>query len=76
MFLTATLVLLPSGYVVHEIQPDQISVIFYIELAWFSASLSTVVAAIGAGVQDEKVIKESTYGYRQRYRERYRSPDE
>lgn len=76
MFLTATLVLLPPGYVVNEIQPDQINIFFYIELAWFAASLSTVVAAIGAGVQDENVIKESTYGYRQRYRERYRHSDE
>lgn len=72
MFFTATLILLPPGYIVHQIQPDQINLIFYIELAWFATSLSTVVGAIGAGFQDKSVIRNSTYGYRQRYREQYR----
>ncbi|CAM4333662.1 hypothetical protein [Lacicoccus alkaliphilus] len=73
MFFTGALVLLPPGYVVNHIAPDEVTFMFYVEVAWFAASLSTVVGAIGAGVQDKSLIKNSTYGYRQRYREQYRA---
>ncbi|WP_230821464.1 5,10-methylene-tetrahydrofolate dehydrogenase [Salinicoccus halitifaciens] len=76
MFFTAALVLLPPGYVVNHIVPDEVTIVFYIEVAWFAASLSTVVGAIGAGVQDQDLIKKSTYGYRQRYREQYKSSND
>ncbi len=68
MFLTGSLVLLPPDFIIRNIGLEQIDIRFYLKLAWFATSLSTVVAAIGAGVQDENVMKESTYGYRHRLR--------
>ncbi|MEJ7494081.1 5,10-methylene-tetrahydrofolate dehydrogenase [Staphylococcus pasteuri] len=69
MFLFAELVLLPADFLGKQISlkgpagPD-----FYLNIPWFAASISTVAGAIGAGLLDEKLIKESTYGYRQRIR--------
>ena len=68
MFLSAAFVLLPPDFIVQNIGADEITIHFYFELAWFLTSLATIVGAIGAGVQDENLIKESTYGYRQRRR--------
>ncbi|MFC4985920.1 5,10-methylene-tetrahydrofolate dehydrogenase [Salinicoccus siamensis] len=68
MFLTGSLVLLPPDFIIRNIGLEQIDIRFYLKLAWFATSLSTVVAAIGAGVQDENIMKESTYGYRHRLR--------
>lgn len=76
MFFTGAVVLLPPDYVVQYIIPDEIGIMFYIEVAWFATSFTTVVAAIGTGVQDKNLIRESTYGYRQRYREQYRDAGE
>ncbi|HIV81145.1 MAG TPA: 5,10-methylene-tetrahydrofolate dehydrogenase [Candidatus Salinicoccus merdavium] len=75
MFLTGALVLLPPDYVLSNIDADRIDFLFYIQVAWFATSLSTVVGAIGAGVQDKSLIRESTYGYRQYYRSQYRNND-
>lgn len=75
MFLTGALVLLPPDYVLSNIDADRINILFYIQVAWFATSLSTVVGAIGASVQDKSLIRESTYGYRQRYREQHRNAD-
>lgn len=68
LFLSASLVILPPDYIVQRIEPDEINIVFYLELAWFATALSTVAGAIGAGVQDNNLIRESTYGYRQRFR--------
>lgn len=40
----------------------------YLNLAWFASSISTVAAAIGAGLNNAELILESTYGYRQKQR--------
>jgi hypothetical protein len=44
----------------------------YIELAWFAASIAIVAGTIGVGLTNVKLVKESTYGYRQleRYKQR------
>ena len=68
LFLAAGVTLLPPDFVAKTIQVENIGVRFYLELAWFAASLTTVAGAIGAGFQDKQVIQESTYGYRQRMR--------
>lgn len=68
LFLAAGVILLPPDFIAKTIQADHIGVIFYLELAWFAASLTTVAGAIGAGFQDKETIQESTYGYRQRMR--------
>ncbi|CAD2071581.1 hypothetical protein GCM10007275_14270 [Jeotgalicoccus coquinae] len=68
LFLAAGVILLPPDFIAKSIQAEHIGVRFYLELAWFAASLTTVAGAIGAGFQDKQVIQESTYGYRQRLR--------
>lgn len=68
MFLSASLMLLPANYVAMSIDADQVGITFYFQLAWFAASLSTVVGAIGAGLQDSDLVRRSTYGHRQRFR--------
>src|SRR5699024_1672584 len=61
MFLRAGLVLLPPDYLLQNIGAKEVGIWFYLELAWFATSLSTVVGAIGAGSQDKSIIQESTY---------------
>lgn len=68
LFFVGSLTLLPSSYVAENIGVDNIGLTFYLELAWFAASLTTVASAIGAGFQNKETIQNSTYGYRQRLR--------
>lgn len=68
LFLTAGVTLLPPDFIATTIEVENIGVRFYLELAWFAASLTTVAGAIGAGFQDKETIQKSTYGYRQRLR--------
>lgn len=68
-FLLASLVVLPPGYLGSSMQlggPATAST--YLNLAWFASSISTVAAAIGAGLNNAELILESTYGYRQKQR--------
>ncbi|MFC0523210.1 hypothetical protein ACFFGV_06325 [Pontibacillus salicampi] len=48
-----------------EEQPD---IGYYLQLAWLVTSLGTLTGAIGAGLENESVIKDITYGYRQKRR--------
>lgn len=75
LFLLASLVVLPPGYLGQTLQLNgPASFITYINLAWFATSISTVAGAIGAGLNNESQILESTYGYRQK--QRYQKMDE
>ncbi|MCU5745326.1 5,10-methylene-tetrahydrofolate dehydrogenase [Staphylococcus sp. SQ8-PEA] len=68
-FLLATLVVLPSGYLGQSMGlGGSATIVTYINLAWFASSISTVAAAIGAGLNNAELILESTYGYRQKQR--------
>ncbi|MEN3090445.1 MAG: hypothetical protein ABC378_11600 [Staphylococcus pseudoxylosus] len=40
----------------------------YIEIAWLAASIATVAGAVGVGLTNEKLVKESTFSYRQQSR--------
>ncbi|MBY7145133.1 5,10-methylene-tetrahydrofolate dehydrogenase [Virgibacillus sp. NKC19-3] len=40
----------------------------YVKLAWILASITTVTGAIGASLEDEEMVKDITYGYRQKRR--------
>ena len=69
LFLLATLVVLPPGYLGQALQlQGSANFMTYINLAWFATSISTVAGAIGAGLNNESQILESTYGYRQKQR--------
>lgn len=75
LFLLASLVVLPPGYLGQTLKLNgPANFITYINLAWFATSISTVAGAIGAGLNNESQILESTYGYRQK--QRYKKMDE
>lgn len=40
----------------------------YFYIAWIAASVSTVIGALGTALEDEDVVLNATYGYRQRQR--------
>ena len=69
--------MLPSGYLGQTLQLNgPANFITYINLAWFATSISTVAGAIGAGLNNESQILESTYGYRQKQRYQKMNEDE
>nr|WP_232796213.1 5,10-methylene-tetrahydrofolate dehydrogenase [Staphylococcus canis] len=68
-FLIAAIVLLPPAFLGEQVGLNHAAGIgLYLSIPWFAASISTVAGAIGAGLLNEQVVKESTYGYRQRLR--------
>ncbi|MBA9941182.1 5,10-methylene-tetrahydrofolate dehydrogenase [Ralstonia insidiosa] len=69
LFLIAEIVLLPSGFLGQQVGlKGPAGIDLYLSIPWFAASISTVAGAIGAGLLNDELIKESTYGYRQRVR--------
>ena len=69
LFLIAELVLLPPGFLGQQVGlKGPASVQLYLSIPWFATSISTVAGAIGAGLLNDQLIKESTYGYRQKVR--------
>ena len=69
LFLIAEIVLLPSGFLGQQVGlKGPAGIDLYLSIPWFAASISTVAGAIGAGLLNDELIKESTYGYRQRIR--------
>ena len=63
------IVLLPSGFLGQQVGlKGPAGIDLYLSIPWFAASISTVAGAIGAGLLNDELIKESTYGYRQRVR--------
>lgn len=50
---------------------NEAGVMAYARLAWLSTSISTIAGAIGAGLENEDLVRDITYGYRQqrRYKE-------
>lgn len=52
----------------------------YLRAAWATTSISTIVSAIGVGLEDEELVKDITYGYRQKRRyketEQYKNNNE
>ena len=60
---------MPSGFLGQQVGlKGPAGIDLYLSIPWFAASISTVAGAIGAGLLNDELIKESTYGYRQRVR--------
>ena len=61
--------LLPSDFLGQQVGlKGPAGIDLYLSIPWFVASISTVAGAIGAGLLNDRLIKESTYGYRQQMR--------
>lgn len=71
LFLFVSLVVLPSEFLGEILKLGKpASLTLYIKISWFAASISTVAGAMGAGLSNEELVRESTYGYRQKQRHR------
>lgn len=71
LFLLLSVTLLPPSFLGQTLGiKEGIGFTRYLDIAWFASSLATVVGAIGIGLSDEKLVLESTYGYRQKNRYR------
>ncbi len=69
LFLATSLVLIPPDFLGNVLELDQSATLMnYLKIAWFAASLSTMTGAIGVGLENENTVRDSTYGYRQRSR--------
>lgn len=69
LFLITCLLLIPPGYFEAQVMDNgQAVLVQYLRVAWAAASLSTIVSAIGAGLANEDLVRNITYGYRQRER--------
>ncbi|GAB3791055.1 5,10-methylene-tetrahydrofolate dehydrogenase [Virgibacillus kimchii] len=68
-FLTATLVLIPPDVFKESVTMDgNPHIIHYLQVAWVASSISTIAGAIGAGLENEELVRDITYGYRQKRR--------
>ncbi|MGM8213258.1 5,10-methylene-tetrahydrofolate dehydrogenase [Virgibacillus sp. W0430] len=69
IFLITAFILIPPGLFATVLELDNgTSITQYMRIAWFATSISTFASAIGAGLEDEERIRETTYGYRQYWR--------
>lgn len=72
LFSITTFVLIPPEFLAETLGLDATpTIVNYFKIAWFASSLSIVAGAIGAGLANEELVRNSTYGYRQlkRYEE-------
>ncbi|MEC5301658.1 MULTISPECIES: 5,10-methylene-tetrahydrofolate dehydrogenase [Staphylococcus] len=69
LFLITCLTILPADFIGKTIGTSgPADFIQYIEIAWLAASIATVAGAVGVGLTNEKLVKESTFSYRQQSR--------
>src|SRR5699024_4133761 len=67
LFLATSLVLIPPDFLGEILMLDESATfINYLNIGCFAASLSTVAGAIGVGLENEDVVRDSTYGYRKK----------
>jgi len=67
LFLVGVFVFIPMGMLEEQLTSDP-GLINYFYIAWIAASVSTVIGALGTALEDEDVVLNATYGYRQRQR--------
>lgn len=67
LFSILTLLLMPSAQI-EAYTSSSVNIGIYFYTSWIGASISTIIGALGSAFEDEQVILDSTYGYRQRQR--------
>ncbi len=71
LFFLACVLFIPIDYfesMIHDYNHISGTLINYMRVAWASASIATIVSAIGAGLENEELVRDITYGYRQKRR--------
>ncbi len=66
--ITAVLLVPPEHFVDTVSDEGKVTIGDYLRVAWVISSLSTIVSAIGAGLENEELVQDITYGYRQIHR--------
>ncbi len=68
-FFTAAAVLIPPEVFKDAVPMEgDTSIVHYMRVSWVAASISTIAGAIGAGMENEELVRDITYGYRQKRR--------
>ena len=75
LLFVAAWVFVPSGYF-QSILKHHVGFGEYLTLSWLGASLATVAGALGASLEDEETVREASYGYRQRRRQKANESEE
>ncbi|AIF42348.1 hypothetical protein [Virgibacillus sp. SK37] len=69
LFLITVIVIVPpEAYNSAVNREGDFTIMQYIRLAWIGTSISTIAGAIGAGLENEELVRDITYGYRQKRR--------
>ncbi|GAB4074192.1 hypothetical protein GCM10028778_16950 [Barrientosiimonas marina] len=69
LFLVTSLVFIPPDFLGETLSlKTSAGMVQYLRIAWFASSISTVAGAIGAGLENEALVRNTTYGYRQKHR--------
>lgn len=69
LFLITCLTIIPPDFLGKTLGlSGAASFLQFVEIAWLAASIATVAGAIGVGLTNEKLVKESTFGHRQQNR--------
>ncbi|UJL46383.1 hypothetical protein KFZ58_18915 [Virgibacillus sp. NKC19-16] len=67
-FILVVTLVPPEAYKTLANLDGSFTVIHYVKLAWILASVTTVTGAIGASLENEEMVRDITYGYRQKRR--------
>lgn len=69
MFMVITSLLIPPSQAAENMTVSSVTIGSYMYTAWIATSLSTIIGAIGSAFNNEDVLLNSTYGYRQQQRQ-------
>lgn len=69
LFLVTIVIVIPPD--VYDFSVDlkgEFTFLHFLRLAWIATSISTIVGAIGASLENDELVRDITYGYRQKRR--------
>ncbi|WP_042220437.1 hypothetical protein [Oceanobacillus manasiensis] len=69
LFLVTILIVIPPDVYDYSVDIEgDFSFLYFLRLAWVATSISTIVGAIGASLENDELVRDITYGYRQKRR--------